>query len=312
LKLIEDIMEPETAGDPMGKSLNRTRKSTYSLSETLKTNGVSISPNTAGNALKTLGYSLRSNRKSISTTQHPDRDQQFRHIGSKVKEFEDMGQPIISVDTKKKEMIGNFKNKGRKYDKEPEKTMDHDFLSHAIGKIAPYGIYEKLTNKGTVVIGTSSKTPEFAVDAIETWLTGIAYKRYHRIKKLLILCDSGGSNGYRKHGWKYFLYTKLSSIYGIDIQVCHYPSGSSKWNPIEHKMFSFISKNREGVPLRSYEVAMNYIESTTTSTGLAIQAFLNEKEYQSGRNFNKSEVENTIKIRRDEILPQWNYSILSS
>ena len=304
-------MEPETAGDPMGKSLNWTRKSTYSLSKTLKSRDIDISPNTAGKALKTIGYSLRLNRKSISTTQHPDRDLQFRFIESKVKEYEDAGHPIISVDTKKKEMIGNFSNKGRKYDKEAEKTLDHDFLSNATGKINPYGIYEKLTNKGTVVLGTSSETPEFAVDAIETWLTGIAFKRYPDIQKLLILCDSGGSNGYRKHGWKYFLYTKLSSIYGIDIQVCHYPSGASKWNPIEHKMFSHISKNWEGVPLRSYEIAMNYIESTTTTKGLAIQAFLNEKEYQSGMTFNKSEVENAIKIKRDEILPEWNYSILS-
>jgi len=304
-------MEPETAGDPMGKSLNWTRKSTYSLSKTLKGKGIDISPNTAGKVLKAIGYSLKLNRKSISTTQHPDRDQQFQYIESRVKEYEDMGQPIISVDTKKKEMIGNFSNKGRKYGKEAEKTMDHDFLSNAIGKISPYGIYEKLTGKGTVVLGTSSETPEFAVDAIETWLTCIAYKRYSDIQKLLILCDSGGSNGYRKHGWKYFLYTKLSSIYGIDIQVCHYPSGASKWNPIEHRMFSHISKNWEGVPLRSHEVAMNYIESTTTTKGLAIQAFLNEKEYQSGMNFNKTEVENSIKIRRDEILPQWNYSLLS-
>jgi hypothetical protein len=305
-------MEPETAGDPMGKSLNWTRKSTYSLSKTLKGRDIDISPNTAGKILKAIGYSLRLNRKSISTTQHPDRDQQFRYIGLKVKEYEDMGQPIISVDTKKKEMIGNFTNKGRKYGKEAEKTMDHDFISHAIGKIAPYGIYEKLTNQGTMVLGTSSETSEFAVDAIETWLTSIAYKRYNHIQKLLILCDSGGSNGYRRHGWKYFLYTKLSSIYGFDIQVCHYPSGASKWNPIEHKMFSFISKNWEGVPLRSYEIALNYIESTTTSQGLAIQAFLNEKEYRSGINFNKLEVENSIKIKRDEIFPQWNYSILSS
>jgi len=251
------------------------------------------------------------NRKSISTTYHPDRDQQFQFIESKVKEYEDTGQPIISVDTKKKEMTGNFSNRGRLYCREAERSLNHDFLSNATGKISPYGIYEKLTGKGTVVLGTSSETPEFAVDAIETWLTCIAYYRYPDIQKLLILCDCGGSNGYRKHGWKYFLYTKLSSIYGIDIQVCHCPSGASKWNPIEHRMFSHISKNWAGVPLRSHEIAINNIKSTTTTKGLAIQAFLNEKEYQSGMNFNKSEVENVIKIKRDEILPEWNYSILS-
>ncbi len=149
------------------------------------------------------------------------------------------------------------------------------------------------------------------MDAIVTWLTFIAYKRYSSIKKLLILCDSGGSNGYRKNGWRYFLYTKLTSIYGIDIQVCHYPSGASKWNPIEHKMFPHISKNWEGVPLRTYEIAMKYIESTTTLNGLSIKAFLNDKKYQGGTNFSKSEVENTIKLKRDDKLPQWNYAILS-
>ena len=304
-------MESETAGDPMGESLNWTRKSTYSLSRTLKGMDINISPNTAGVVLKSIGYSLKLNRKSISITQHPDRDQQFQYINSKIKEYEDMGQPIISVDTKKKELIGNFSNVGRKYGKEAERTMDHDFLSYGIGKINPYGIYEKLTNKGTVVLGTSSETSEFAVDAIVTWLTFIAYKRYSSIKKLLILCDSGGSNGYRKNGWRYFLYTKLTSIYGIDIQVCHYPSGASKWNPIEHKMFPHISKNWEGVPLRTYEIAMKYIESTTTLNGLSIKAFLNDKKYQGGTNFSKSEVENTIKLKRDDKLPQWNYAILS-
>jgi hypothetical protein len=312
LKLIEQIMEPETAGDPMGKSLNWTRKSAYSLSKTLKEKDINISPNTAGKALKQLGYSLKSNRKSISTTQHPDRNQQFQFIESKVKEYEDTGQPIISVDTKKKELIGNFSNTGKKYCIGAEKTLDHDFLSNALGKIAPYGIYEKLTNKGTVVLGTSKETPEFAVDAIETWLTNIAFKNYPNMQKLLILCDSGGSNGYRKNGWKYYLYTKLALVHGIDIQVCHYPSGSSKWNPIEHKMFSFISKNWEGVPLRTYQVAMNYIESTNTTKGLAIKAFLNQKEYQAGITFDKLEVENSIRIKKEEILPQWNYSILSN
>ena len=189
--------------------------------------------------------------------------------------------------------------------------MDHDFLSNAIGKVAPYGIYEKLTNKGTVVLGTSKETPEFAVDAIEIWLTNIAFTRYPGIEKLLILCDSGGSNGYRKNGWRYYLYHKITAVYGIDIQICHYPSGASKWNPIEHKMFSFISKNWEGVPLRSYEVAMNYIESTTTAKGLEIKAFLNEKQYQGGITFDKTEVEKCINIVRDLTLPQWNYYIYS-
>lgn len=160
-------------------------------------------------------------------------------------------------------------------------------------------------------MGTSRETPEFAVDAVETWLTGVAFKKYPSMRKLLILCDSGGSNGYRRHGWKYYLYIKVASVYGIDIQVCHYPSGASKWNPIEHKMFLFISKNWEGVPLRSLQVAMNYIETTATDKGLTIKAFINKKVYESGISFNKSEVENNIKIKRSNILPQWNYEIMS-
>lgn len=303
-------MEPETAGDPMGKLLNWTRKSTYKLSEELKRQNINISPNTSGKMLKHLKYSLRSNRKSISATCHPDRNCQFEYINTTVQQFKNSGGVIISVDTKKKESIGNFSNNGKKYDTEPEYTLDHDFISYAIGKINPFGIYEPLTNKGAVVLGTSYDTPEFAVDAIDMWLNNVAFQRYSEIKKLLILCDSGGSNSCRKHGWKYYLYKKISSVYGIEIQVCHYPSGASKWNPIEHKMFSHISKNWQGVPLRSYELAMNYINTTTTKKGLTVKAFLNEKEYEKGVCFDKKQVEKEIIINRNEFLPQWNYKIL--
>lgn len=303
-------MAPETAGDPMGVLLNWTRKSTCSISSALKDLGIDISPNTTGKVLKSIGYSLKSNRKSISTTRHPDRNQQFQVIGSKVKEFEDMGYPVISVDTKKKEPVGNFSNKGKAYCIEAEKTLDHDFISNASGKINPYGIFDKQANKGAVIIGTDNDTPEFAVDAIETWLTNMGMMMYPAMKKVLILCDSGGSNGYRKHGWKYYLYNKLASKYGIEVQVCHYPSGASKWNPIEHRMFSYISKNWAGVPLRTIGIAKNYIETTTTKKGLKIKAFLNYKEYQSGLKYDKKVVENEIKIKWNETLPQWNYSIL--
>lgn len=303
-------MEPHTAGDPMGKLLKWSRKSPYSVSKTLKNNDVNISAATVGSILKDMKYSLKSNRKSISLTQHPERDRQFKYIECKVNEFKDIGQPVISVDTKKKEKIGNFSNDGKKYCIEPEHTLDHDFITHAIGKLNPYGIYEKLVNKGTVVCGTSGDTPEFAVDSIVTWMTNVAYKRYSNIYKLLILCDCGGSNGYRIYGWKYYLYMKLASIYGINVQVCHYPAGASKWNPIEHRMFSFIQKNWKGEPLRTYDIAMNFIQHTTTSTGLEIQTFLNRKEYKTGIKFKKEEVENKIKIIRDSVLPNWNYSIL--
>jgi hypothetical protein len=302
-------MEPETAGDPAGKTLRWTRKSTYKISKALKKeNGIKISPNSSGRILKHLGYSLKLNRKSKSETHHKDRDLQFQQIGNRVKAYEDIGQPIISVDTKKKELIGNFSNTGKKYEQHIEKTLTHDFKSSSIGKANPYGIWERFTNRGTVIIGTSKDTPEFAADSIEIWLVQIALTEYSNLKKMLILCDSGGSNGYRVSGWKYYLYHKICKVYGIEIDICHYPSGASKWNPIEHKLFCHISQNWAGVPLRSYDTVINYINTTTTDTGLNVKAIQHDKIYEAGQKFSKEQM-NSINIKRSEILPQWNYKI---
>lgn len=302
-------MEPETAGDPTGKTLRWTRKSTYKISEALqKDNEIKICPNSAGQVLKHLDYSLKLNRKSKSETRHKDRDLQFQQIQHRVKTYEDSGQPNISVDTKKKEMIGNFSNIGKKYERGTEETLVHDFRSASIGIANPYGIWERLTNKGTIIVGTSKDTPQFAVDAIEIWLIQFAFAIYSNFKKLLILCDSGGSNGYRVNGWKYYLYHKICKVYGIAIDVCHYPCGASKWNPIEHKLFCHISQNWAGVPLRTYETAINHINTTKTSKGLTVKAIRHEKIYETGQKFSKKQMA-SINIERYETLPEWNYKI---
>lgn len=302
-------MEPETAGDPMGKTLRWTRKSTYKISKTLKNeNNIDICPNSSGQILKHLGYSLKLNRKSKAETYHEDRNLQFQQIENRIKAYEDAGQPIISVDTKKKEQIGNFSNTGRKYDRSVEVTLAHDFKSSSIGVANPYGIWESLTNRGTIVIGTSKDTPEFAVDSIEMWLNQFVLNDYSNFHKLLILCDSGGSNGYRVYGWKYYLYHKICKHYGIQVDVCHYPSGASKWNPVEHRVFCHVSRNWAGVPLRSFEIVMNYINTTTTQNGLQIKAIKHDKVYEIGQKFSKEQIA-SINLYRYDVLPNWNYKI---
>jgi hypothetical protein len=302
-------MEPDTAGSPTGKTLRWCRKSTYNISAVLQHQHIKLCPNSAGKILKQLDYSLKLNRKSISETRHPERDLQFQQINARVNSYEDREQPIISNDTKKKELIGNFRNPGRKYDREFENTLTHDFRSAGMGMANPYGIYEKRINKGLVVIGNSKDTPEFAVAATEIWLTKIGFNVYSDLKTMLILCDSGGSNGYRVNGWKYFLYHNICKVYGIEVDVCHYPTGASKWNPIEHKMFCHVSKNWAGVPLRTYEIMMNYINTTSTEHGLTVMAVLHDKQYQSGLKFTKEQM-NSIHIKPYDVLPQWNYKIV--
>ena len=238
-------------------SLKWSRKSTYTISKELYAYGITVSPKTTGNYLKDMNYSLKSNKKTIAETQHPGRNQQFIIIAEMRKRFADNGQPIISVDSKKKELIGNFKNQGRTWKVKAEEVFVHDFRSKAIGIANPYGIYDTITNNGTIVVGTSYDTAEFAVESIELWLNSYGYNHYPDMKNLLILCDAGGSNGYRARLWKYALYNKICRSYGITITVCHYPSGASKWNPTDHRLFSFISMNWAGVPLRSFAIELN-------------------------------------------------------
>ena len=262
-------MQEDTAGDPTSDK-KWSRKDTRSISQEMTARGVPLCPNTAGQLLKHCQYSLRVNRKSIAETQHPDRNRQFELIADFRKRFEDAGRPILSLDTKKKELIGNFRNAGRAWKKKPEQVNQHDFRSQASALVSPYGLYEPVRNRGTIVIGTSADTPEFAVDCLDRWIAEFGWTTYPCMKEMLLLCDSGGSNGYRPRLWKYSLYQTIARAHVITITVCHYPPGASKWNPIEHRLFSFISLEWAGHPLRSLEAMMNYMESTTTKTGLKV------------------------------------------
>jgi len=300
-------MEESTAGDPM-TTKKWSRKDTRSISEEMKDEGIKLCPNTVGNLLKDQGYSLRVNRKTIAETHHPDRNQQFEIIGEIRKQFEDEGQPILSTDAKKKEMVGNFKNQGKAWSKESEDVLMYDFRSEAVAMTSPYGLYEILLNRGTVVVGTSSDTSEFAVDCLDLWLNELGWNTYPNMKKLLLLCDSGGSDGYRPRLWKYKLYKLIAQRYGISVTVCHYPPGASKWNPIEHRLFSFITMEWASYPLRSLDLMLDYIRGTTTRTGLEVNAFLNLKTYVKGIKISDAQFEE-ISIKRNEILPDWNYTI---
>jgi hypothetical protein len=304
---IEKLIEDDTAGDPMSPKL-WTRRSTYALSDELKEKGIQACPNSVGIILKQNDYSLRANRKAIYSTQHPDRNRQFEIIFEEKRRFMERGQPIISVDSKKKEKIGNFKNPGKKWEKAPEIVNMYDFPSDAIGIAAPYGIYDPVNNSGTVIVGSSYDTPEFAVDSIEIWLLQIAQYNYLNLKEVLILCDCGGSNGIRPRMWKYSLYHNISKAYGIKIRVCHYPTGASKWNPVEHRLFSFITKNWQARPLRSFQIAVECICSTTTKKGLTVEGILNSKLYVKGLKVSDEEMKN-INIVKHEEFPQWNYTI---
>jgi hypothetical protein len=281
IEVLNALMEDSTAGDPMSTK-RWSRKDTRSISKEMKAQGIEICPNTVGKILKDQDYSLRSNRKTIAETHHPNRDQQFEIIGQTRKRFEDEGHPIVSVDTKKKEPVGNFKNPGKAWRERDEDVFVHDFRSKAVAMTSPYGLYEMLLNRGTVVVGTSFDTPEFAVDCLDLWLNEVGWNTYPSMKKLLLFCDSGGSNGYRPRLWKYKLYKQIVQPYGIDVTVCHYPPGASKWNPVEHRLFSFITMEWAGYPLRSLELMLDYIRGTTTQTGLEVNAFLNTKTYVRG------------------------------
>jgi hypothetical protein len=247
----------------------------------------------------------------VAETYHPDRNEQFEYIGEMKHRFFDNGQPVISVDSKKKELIGNFKNPGRKWSKTYDAVLHHDFRSQALGIAAPYGIYDIAKNKGFVVVGTSYDTAEFAVESIESWLNAYGFEQYRHLRHILILCDSGGSNGYRVRQWKYALYHKICTPYRITVTVCHYPSGASKWNPVDHRLFSFITMNWAAEPLRSWDIMLNFIRQTRTAKGLTVDAILNEKQYEKGTKISDDQL-NSINFKEHSTLPKWNYTIYSN
>ena len=286
------------------------------MSEQLKTIGIEVSANTVCRLLKDMGFSLKVNSKRIESglSNPPDpgkRDQQFGYIGEMREHFAQEGLPIISIDTKKKELIGKFKNNGKAWQKETVAVYDHDFPTDAQGKAIPYGIYDTQKNIGTVFVGHSADTPSFSVDCIETWWKSEGKKHYPDSDKLLILADSGGSNSYRSRVWKYQLQKQLCDRHGLSVHICHYPPGSSKWNPIEHRLFSEISKNWAGRPLDSFETVLKYLRTTKTSTGLNVKAHYVRKKYETGERVSDTQMEE-IRIEKHEILSEWSYNLKPS
>jgi len=308
-------MEHETAGDPVS-GCKWTRKTTQKIAQQLKRAGIKVSGNTVGRLLKKMNFSLRVNLKSLESGlgNPPDpieRDLQFRYIRSQIKAYMGQGMPVVSVDTKSREKIGLFHQSGRRWTQDPIEVLDHDFPSDAEGVAIPYGVYDLARNEGFVCVGTTRDTSEFAVDSIRTWWSQSGSKNYPYAERLLILADCGGSNGYRTRLWKYSLYTEFSNHFSLQVKVCHFPPGSSKWNPIEHRMFSFISSNWAGQPLRDYETVLKFIRTTKTSAGLKIRAMLNKKNYQNGKKVSNDQMAQ-INLKRYTMRPNWNYSISPS
>ena len=284
------------------------RSSLRHLSDSLKAQGHVACPNTVGRLLKEMNYSLKANVKRQAGTQHLDRNTQFEYIEAQKQYFLSKGWPIISIDVKKKELIGNFKNNGQSWCLEAERVNDHDFKLVAIGRAVPYGIYVVNHNQGYVYVGQSADTAEFAVDVLVRWWQEFGQFDFPEAPDMLILCDSGGSNGYRLRLWKVQLQEQLADKLRLSVTVCHYPTGASKWNPIEHRLFGPISTNWAGKPLRTFEVMLAYIRGTTTQTGLQVSAFLVEKVYAKGLKVVK-EVMESLNLQRHGTCPDWNYTI---
>ena len=311
--LIDDLkalVEPSTLGDPC-MPLLYTSKSLRHLAKALEDNGHSISHVTVGELLKDMGYTLQANSKTLAGTDHPDRNAQFEHINGKVLAFQAENQPVISVDCKKHELIGNYKNNGQEYHPKgtPVEVKDHDFMDKELGKAIPYGIYDLAKNEGLINVGNDHDTSVFAVESIRAWWYRMGKERYEGATKLLITADGGGSNGYRRRAWKTEL-AKLAEETGLQISVCHFPTGTSKWNKIEHRLFSHITMNWRGKPLVTMGVIVSLIANTTTETGLKVECISDERAYPKGVKITDEEL-GSVKIIRDDFHGDWNYTVLS-
>ncbi len=301
-------MEPETAGDPMSGQ-KWVRSSLRQVSRQLTAAGHPVSHQSVGRLLKALGYALHVNAKQVeASAAHPDRADQFAAIAIQRQEFGTAGRPIISVDTKKKELVGNFKNAGRVWSRAAEAVNVHDFLTEGLGRAVPYGIYDVCANQGSVYVGTSGDTPQFAVAAIARWWEETGRVVYPGADQLLILADAGGSNGGRPRLWKQQLQERVCDHLGLTVTVCHYPTGCSKWNPIEHRLFSQISLTWAGTPLRTWETLLGCIRATTTAAGLAVDACLLDGEFPTGQTVSNAEM-TALLLDRHEVCPIWNYTI---
>ena len=308
VSVFKRIVDDSTAGDPMSHLL-WTHKSTRTLAAEMTRMGYPMSKIVAARLLRRLDYSLQSNRKDKEGFSPPQRDRQFRYINRKVTEFQKQGNPVLSVDTKKKELVGNFRNNGRIYRPkgEPVRVNTYDFNYLGDGVAIPYGAYDVGGNEGFVSVGITHDTAEFAVQTLRWWWRRYGSREYQKSTGLLICADGGGSNGSRRHAWKYHL-QMFSNEIGVPITVCHYPPGTSKWNKIEHKMFSFISMNWQGKPLETYQTVVNLIGATTNSSGLRVHARLDRKKYQNGEYITKAAMKE-LNVLPHRTLPRWNYTI---
>lgn len=305
---LKAIVEETTAGDPMSP-LKWTSKSTRTIAEDLARAGHPVSNVTVARCLAEMGYTLQANAKTREGPQHPDRDAQFRYLNRQVKSFRRTGDPVISVDTKKKELVGAFKNGGRRWMPQgtPDQVSAYDFPSQAEGKAIPYGAYDIARNRAVVNVGVTHETAEFAVESIRRWWR-IDGRRYYRAAKRILICaDSGGGNGHRQRAWKVHL-QRLSNETGLAVTVCHYPPGTSKWNKIEHRLFSFISLNWKGKPLINFETVVNLIGGTRTKTGLKVKAILDTNQYETGVELSKKDLDQLC-LTHHKIHPDWNYTL---
>lgn len=305
---LDELVEPGSRGDPQSP-LRWTCKSTRHLAQELQDKGHKIGYRKVAALLKELGYSLQSLRKTREGGSNPDRNLQFEYINNKIKKFQSNGQPVISVDAKKKELIGDFQNKGKEWQPKgkPEEVRVYDFIDKELGKANPYGVYDLAANEGWVSVGTDHDTAEFALESIRRWWQKMGQQRYPSATELLIMADGGGSNGSRNRLWKMKL-QELANEVKLSISVCHLPPGTSKWNKIEHRMFSYISMNWRGRPLINLETVVNLIANTTTCSGLKINAEIDKSNYPTGIKVSKEEFE-SINIKKEAFHGEWNYSI---
>lgn len=301
-------MKHETAGDPMS-GMKWTHRTTEKIAAQLRSLKIDVSPRTVAKLLIEMGFSLRVNHKKLSNGSPEQRDEQFTKIAELRERFAAAGSPVISVDTKKKEMVGNFKNPGVAWCREPIAVKDHDFRSEAEGMAIPYGVYDVHANRGTLFVGMSYDTPQFAVESIERWWRSEGKNRYPDSPKLAILADGGGSNGARCRAWKVGLQRELCDRHQLTVTVAHYPPGTSKWNPIEHRLFSEISKNWAGQPLESYETVLNFIRTTETRTGLIVKGTLLDGDYPTGIKISDAQMAG-VNLRQHRVLPTWNYTLV--
>ncbi len=304
---LQQMLSEEIAGDPMSRQ-RWVRSSTRNLGRRLAEQGHQVGYRTVARLLRKMGYSLQAAKRRQAGAEHPDRDKQFKHIAALKAEFLGQGLPVISIDTKKKELIGNYRPDGKTWRKQPIEVEDSFFASYAKCIAVPFGIYDVAKNVGYVTVGISGNTAEFAVNCLVNWWKHHGLSTYKSADRLLILADGGGSTGYNLRSWKMDLQERLCDAFGLRVTLCHYPPACSKWNPIEYRLFSHISLNWAGQPLRNLDVMLGFIRGTTTTPGLKVEAHLDEQIYRNGRTVTKERLKG-LALSEDDICPRWNYTL---